>query len=56
MTGIGSSLMWVKVLLLLAALALFVWWQFRDLAMARKERERGASLVVDKPSEESPSN
>lgn len=31
-----SSLIWVKVLGLVAAGVAFVWWQFRDLAREKK--------------------
>jgi len=41
--------MWVKVLVLLGALGLFVWWQFRDLARARKQRERAAKSPNQNP-------
>ncbi len=49
MTSVGSSLLWVKVLVLLGALGLFVWWQFRDLARARKQRERAAKSPNQNP-------
>ena len=43
MSVVESPLLWVKVVGLLGALGLFVWWQFRDLANARKQRERAAA-------------
>jgi hypothetical protein len=36
-------------LALLGALGLFVWWQFRDLAKARKQRERAATSLDKNP-------
>jgi len=42
-------LLWVKVLGLVGAVGLFVWWQFRDLAQARKQRELAAALLKKDP-------
>jgi len=56
MTSVDSSLMWVKVLGLLGALILFAWWQFRDLARARKERERAATPPAGNVADKNPRN
>jgi hypothetical protein len=46
------SLMWVKVFLILLAGVLFFWWQFRDLANARKARENLPEKLSDSASDE----
>lgn len=54
MTSVDSPLLWVKVLGLVGAGGLFAWWQFRDLAQARKEREREARLLADTVDDKNP--
>ena len=45
-----STLILIKVLGLVAAGVVFVWWQFRDLA---REKERAASRKPQRPPPES---
>ena len=45
-----SSLIWVKVLGLVAAGVAFAWWQFRDLAREKKRAaSRRSQTLADEP-------